>query len=43
MNTKYKLLVQILDNYENNQEEEVKRMVKKVCDIVILISDDGMN
>lgn len=38
---KHKALVQILDEYEENQEEEAKLIVKKICDIIILLSNDG--
>lgn len=39
---KHKMLVQILDKYEENQEEDAKRIVKKICNIIILLSNDGM-
>ncbi|XP_025418449.1 uncharacterized protein LOC112689130 [Sipha flava] len=37
---KHKALVLILDEYEKNQEEEAKCIVKKICDIIILLSND---
>lgn len=37
---KYKILIEVLDTYEENQEEDPKRIVKKICDIIILISND---
>ncbi|XP_015371329.1 PREDICTED: uncharacterized protein LOC107166977 [Diuraphis noxia] len=37
---KYKVLIEVLDKYEENQEEEPKRIVKKICDIIILLSND---
>lgn len=40
---KYKALIEILDKYEENQEEDPKLIVKKICDIIILLSNDGMN
>lgn len=40
---KYKVLIQILDKYEENQEEDAKLIVKKICDIIILLSNDGMD
>lgn len=35
------MLAQILDKYEENQEEDAKHIVKKICDIIILLSNDG--
>lgn len=35
------MLVQILDKYEENQEEDARRIVKKICNIIILLSNDG--
>lgn len=39
---KHKLLIQILDKYEENEEEDAKIIVKKICNIIILLSNDGM-
>lgn len=39
---KHKTLIEILDKYEENQEEDPKHIVKKICDIIILLSNDGM-
>ncbi|KAE9537611.1 hypothetical protein AGLY_006634 [Aphis glycines] len=40
---KHKTLIEVLDKYEENQEEDPKRIVKKICDIIILLSNDGMD
>lgn len=37
------MLIQLLDRYEENQEENAKYIVKKICDIFTLLSNDGMN
>lgn len=40
---KYKTLVQIFDKYEGNEEEDAKAILKKICDIIVLLSNDGKN
>jgi len=40
---KYKSLIEVLDKYEENQEEDPKLIVKKICDIIVLLSNDGMD
>uniref|UniRef100_A0A2S2NU52 Rap1 GTPase-GDP dissociation stimulator 1-B n=1 Tax=Schizaphis graminum TaxID=13262 RepID=A0A2S2NU52_SCHGA len=37
---KHKTLIEVLDKYEENQEEDPKLIVKKICDIIILLSND---
>ncbi|VVC40147.1 Hypothetical protein CINCED_3A018015 [Cinara cedri] len=37
---KHIMLAKILDKYEENHEEDAKLIVKKICDIIILLSND---
>lgn len=32
----------MLDTYEANEEKDAKHIVKKICDIITLLSNDGM-
>lgn len=32
----------MLDTYEANEEKDAKKIVKKICDIITLLSNDGM-
>lgn len=43
LNRKHKILVQILDKYEESQKDNEKLIVKKICDIITLLSNDGKN
>jgi len=36
------MLIQILDYYEENSEEVAKHVVKKICDIITFLSNDGI-
>jgi len=40
---KHKTLARVLDKYEQNEDEEAKLIVKKICNIIIFLSNDGMN
>lgn len=35
------MLVMVLDSYEDNSEEDAKHIIKKICDIITLLSNDG--
>lgn len=35
------MLVQIVDKYEKSQQDDAVLIVKKICDIITFLSNDG--
>ncbi|XP_050539674.1 uncharacterized protein LOC126904582 [Daktulosphaira vitifoliae] len=39
LNGKHKLLTEVLDKFEKKNEEDVKQIVHKICDVIVLLSN----